>query len=326
VRLVVLAALLLASPAALADKKSEADALFKKAKKLHGDKKYAEACPMFEKSDALDSGIGTKLNVAKCYEDWGMLARAHRWYTDAETMARDASDKRAPKIRELIDALDPDVPRLTVKAPADADAKKLEIKVDGTSVLAGKETRVDPGPHEITWLVSGQKKSKTIAMERGGERELTLEIKPAASGDKVVTPPPDETPVEQPVVEKPTRASPGRTRRILGISVGAAGLVGLGVASYLTLDARSSYNDALDTHCMGAKDMCSDEGLRITGDARSQANTATIITVISVVAVAGGVVLYLTAPKGRSKESSTALYVAPVVGSERAGLVFGAGF
>src|SRR5690349_12436718 len=152
---VLVVAMLLATPA-FADKKADADALFKKAKKLHADKKYAEACPMFEKSDALDSGIGAKLNVAKCYEDWGMLARAHRWYTDAEAMARDASDKRAPKIRELIDALDPDVPRLTVKAPAGADAKRLEIKVDGKSVEAGKETRIDPGPHEITWLVAGQ--------------------------------------------------------------------------------------------------------------------------------------------------------------------------
>src|SRR5687768_1406652 len=92
---------LLATPA-LADNKSDAEALFKKAKKLHADKKYSEACPMFEKSDALDSGIGAKLNVAKCYEDWGMLARAHRWYTDAHKMALDAQDKRAEKIKELI--------------------------------------------------------------------------------------------------------------------------------------------------------------------------------------------------------------------------------
>src|SRR5690349_3185301 len=97
-RVAILFVLLAATQVAHADNKSEADALFKKAKKLHADKKYAEACPMFEKSDALDSGIGAKLNVAKCYEDWGMLARAYRWYADAEKMARDAGDKRASKI------------------------------------------------------------------------------------------------------------------------------------------------------------------------------------------------------------------------------------
>lgn len=311
--------LLLASPA-LADKKSEADALFKKAKKLHADKKYADACPMFEKSDALDSGIGAKLNVAKCYEDWGMLARAHRWYVEAVQMAKRANDKRAPKIQELIDNLDGEVPRLTIRLPANTDAAALRVELDGKPAPIAEETRVDPGPHEIVWQVGGKRKSKTIAMERGGERELTLDIKPAAT----------DTPVaarsDGSGVDEPTPPRPGRTRRILGVSLGAAGLVGLGVASYLTLDARSTYNDALDTHCMGAKDMCSDEGLRITGDARSRANTATVISIASLVVVAGGVVLYLTAPSARRESEQSALYVSPMLTEHAGGVVLGGGF
>lgn len=324
--------LVVAATPALADDKSEAEALFKKAKKLHGDKRYADACPMFEKSDALDSGIGAKLNVAKCYEDWGMLARAHRWYVDAERMARDASDKRASKIRELIDKLDPDVPRLTINAPDPANPKSLRLEVDGKPAALAKALRVDPGPHEITWRAAGGKpKSKTIAMERGGERELTLDLEAAA--EPVATDGPTSKPAEVRVdgadnssSPSPSTASPGRTRRIIGISLGVAGLAGIGVASYLTLDARASYNDALDAHCMGASNMCDDEGLAITRDARSQANTATIITVASLAAVVGGVVLYLTAPKA-SKESNrrSALYVSPVVG-EHSGIVLGGGF
>ena len=308
--------LLLCATPALADNKSDADALFKKAKKLHGDKKYSEACPMFEKSDALDPGIGAKLNVAKCYEDWGMLARAHRWYTDAEKMASEANDKRADKIKELIAEIDSDVPRLTLKLPDGADPAAASVKLDGKVVAIGKEQRVDPGPHEITWLAGGQKKSKTIPMERGGERELTLDMRAPAGGGG--------TQVDKPVVvESPS--PPGRTRRIAGLSIGAAGLVGMGVATYLTLSARSKYNDAIDTHCMGAKDMCTDEGLSITGDARSQANIATVVTIVSVVAIGGGLVLYLTAPKGESREKS-ALYVAPVVSGDTGGIVLGGGF
>ena len=316
---------------ALADNK-DADALFKKAKKLHADKKYAEACPMFEKSDALEPGIGAKLNVAKCYEDWGMLARAHRWYTDAETMAKAANDKRAGKIRELIDGIDSDVPRLTIQVPAGVDAKKSEVKLDGRAVDVGTETRIDPGPHEITWVVDGQKKSKTIPMERGGERELTLEIRGGDKSNSTVKSNAgggdDKSGgggrVDKVVVVDPP-APPGRTRRIMGISIGAVGVVGLGVATFLTLDARSTYNDALDTHCMGSKDMCTDEGLSITGDARSQANIATVVTVLSLAAIGGGIVLYLTAPKGEARESS-ALYVAPVVSHDTGGFVVGGGF
>jgi len=322
-RAFVAIAILACAQPALADNKSEADALFKKAKKLHADKKYSDACPMFEKSDALDPGIGAKLNVAKCYEDWGMLARAYRWYTDAEKMARDAKDKRADKIKELITEIDSDVPRLTLKLPEEADAAKTNVRLDGKSVEVGKEHRVDPGPHEITWLAEGQKKSKTIPMERGGEHELTLDMRPPSTNEGNGG---GGTVEKPPVVEAPP--APGRTRRIIGISVGAAGLVGIGVASYLTLDARSKYNDAIDTHCMGSKDMCSDEGLSITSDARSQANLATVITVVSIAAIGGGIALYLTAPKGEAKEAKdkSALYITPILGGGVGGLVVGGGF
>jgi hypothetical protein len=305
--------LLLAAPA-LADKRQEADALFKKAKKLHGDKQYAEACPMFEKSDKLDPGIGAKLNVAKCYEDWGMLARAHRWYTDAEAMARAASDPRADKIKELIETIDADVPRLTFKLPPNVDAKAIELKLDGKPAadLVGKQQRLDPGPHELTWVVDGQKKSRMIPMERGGERDITLDVRAVAS--RKPQPAGDDAP------------SPGRTRRILGIVSGATGIVGLGVATYLTLDARSSYNDALDTHCMGMTNLCNDEGVKITSDARSQANIATIVTVVSLAAIGGGIALYLTAPKGEPKEANRTVYVTPVVGDGVGGIVVGGGF
>ena len=311
-RAIILAVLACASTA-VADNRSEADALFKKAKKLHGEKKYADACPMFEKSDALDPGIGAKLNVAKCYEDWGMLARAYRWYTDAEAMATAAKDDRAAKIKELIATVDAEVPRLTIKLPAGVDAAAIDIKLDGKSIvdMIGKEQRIDPGPHEVTWVVDGQKKSRMIPMERGGERDITLDLRAVASRAPKQTD--DETP------------DPGRTRRLIGISVGAAGILGIGIASYLTLDARSSYNDALDTHCMGDKNMCSDEGLSITGDARSQANLATVITVIGLAAIGGGVALYLTAPKASDKEKS-AVYVTPVVTEGGGGLVVGGGF
>ena len=304
--------LALAAPAA-ADKR-DADALFEKAKKLHADKRYAEACPLFEQTDALDPGIGAKLNVARCYEDWGMLARAHRWYSAAEAMARAANDKRAGKIKELIDAIDSDVPRLTVKLPAGVDAAAIELALDGKSAVAivGKPQLLDPGPHELTWVVDGQKKSKLIPLERGGERELTLDIR-AVSPRKRAPAEHDEAP------------APGRTRRILGIVAGATGVVGLGVATYLTLDARSTYNDALDMHCMGATNMCNDEGLSITHDARSQANLATVITVASLAVIGGGIALYLTAPSGERERART-VYVTPVVGDGGGGIVVGGGF
>ncbi len=309
-----MAAVLACAGPALADKKRDAEALFKNGKKLAGEKRYADACPAFEQSDALDPGIGTKLNAARCYEDWGKLAHAHRWYAAAEKMAVAAGDERLPKIRELLAAIDPDVPRLTIKVPADADLETAAVALDGQLIEAavfGTEMRLDPGPHELTYVVDGAKKSKMLAMERGGEREITLVLRAGSGRTRKVG---DDS------------ARPGRTRKIIALSVGAAGVLGLGVASYLTLDARGTYNDALDAHCMGMANACDAEGLSITADARSQANTATVITLISVAAIAGGVVLYLTAPSGEPARETSALYLAPLVGDRSGGFVVGGGF
>ena len=92
---------LLVASTALAGNKDKADALFKQGKKLAAEKKYAEACPAFEQSMKLDPAIGTQLNIAKCYEDWGLLGKALVAYRAAEKMAHDAKDDREPKIKAI---------------------------------------------------------------------------------------------------------------------------------------------------------------------------------------------------------------------------------
>ena len=89
---------------AFADK---ADEVFKQGKKLMAEKKYAEACPKFEKSYQIDPGIGGQLNVGKCYEEWGKLGKAYRAYTDALKKAEESNDNRAEKIKKLVAQLEP---------------------------------------------------------------------------------------------------------------------------------------------------------------------------------------------------------------------------
>lgn len=307
---------------------TKADALFKKGKQLLAEKRYAAACEAFEESDKLDPGIGAKLNVAKCFEEWGKLTKALVWYKQAEEAAIKQKDEREAKIKELIAALDTDIPRLTIRVPPKANLKGAGVRLNGTPVEKFDEPiLLDPGPHEVQYIVNNETRKKTIQLERGGERELTLELTliPEAIDDKK----------QQEKKPPPPPPSPGRTRRIIGISMAGAGVVGLGVASYLTLDARGTYKDALDAHCGGMANGCNDEGLRITKDARSQANTATIITLASVAVAAGGVVLYLTAPKSspnerrrddEEEEDAEARYIMPVVGPGVGGVVWGGTF
>lgn len=309
----VLACLLVAGGTAHADK---ADTLFKKAKRLLADKRYAEACKTFEDVVKLDAkAIGALLNAGKCYEEWGQLARAYTWYEKALTTAAEAKDDREPKIKELLEELDVNVPRLTIKIPEGADlAIVATLTLDGRPVdqaTLGQENRVDPGPHVIEFTVDGKKKKKMAPVERGGSSEITVDIPKA----KPRSDDPDETPV--PVVPS---GDPGRGRKIAGIVIGSAGVVAIGIAGGLTLQARGKYLDAIDQHCGGSSSMCTQEGLDITHDARSRANVMTVVTLVGVAAVAGGVILYLTAPK------SETLYVAPAVTDDGAAAVLGGTF
>lgn len=319
-RLAVTLALIVATGThAQADK---ADTLFKKAKRLLSEKRYAEACQTFEDVVKLDpKAIGGLLNAGKCYEEWGRLARAYTWYEKALTTAAEAKDEREAKIKELLDELDTNVPRLTIKVAEGADLAILAtLTLDGRPVdqaTLGTETRVDPGPHVIEFTVDGKKKKKMAPVERGGSSEITVDIPKARPKG------PDE-PEEKPVVVAPP-SDPGRGRKIAGIVVGSAGIVAIGVAGGLTLSAKSKYQDAIDAHCGGSSSMCDMEGLDITHDARHRANIMTVVTLVGVAAVAGGVVLYLTAPKADAK-SEHALYLAPQVSGDGAAAILGGTF
>jgi hypothetical protein len=324
----VLAVVVVIATAGSAHANNKADVLFKQGKKLLGQKKYADACAAFEKSNKLDPQIGTELNIARCYEEWGKLATAFRHYGDAETMAREAHDSRVSKIHVFVAKLDNQVPRLTLRAPDGADVTALDITLDGAKLdksQLGEVQLVDPGPHSIDYRAGdGPKKTKVIPLERGGTSEITLDIpKPVAKPDKPTEPdkPATHEPTKpDPVVAVHVDVDPGHGRRVTGVVVGAAGVVAMGVAGYLTLLARSTYNDALTAHCGGSKTGCDADGLTITHDARNKANLATIVVGAGAAITAVGVILYVTAPSTQPR-GEHALRVTPSAGPGAMGVV-----
>jgi tetratricopeptide (TPR) repeat protein len=294
-----------------------ADKLFKKGQKLLAEKRYAEACTAFEDSDRIDPEIGAKLNVARCYQEWGKLATAWRWYSDAEQMASKAGDKRAPKIHALIEDLERDVPHLTLVLPPDAVTDHLAIQLDGVALAlatVGDERRVDPGPHEITIVVEGRARPRTIPIQRGDRTKIALDVPTRARARRTAVPEP--------------AADPGRTRRLIGLGASGAGVVAVGIAGIATLRARSDYQHALHGYCNDAPDMCDPTGLSRTHSARHRANIATAVTLLGTAAVAGGLYVYFTTPQPaeRSDRAGHALYLAPAIGGDGAGVVLGGAF
>jgi len=71
------------------------------------------------------------------------------------------------------------------------------------------------------------------------------------------------------------------------------------------LVAKSKYDSGL-SHCVGT--ICDAEGKQATDDARSLGNVATVVFGVGAVVAAGGIVLWLTAPRG-APAARTALRV-----------------
>jgi tetratricopeptide (TPR) repeat protein len=297
----------------------QADQLFKKGQKLLAEKRYAEACTAFEDSDHIDPGIGAKLNAARCYQEWGKLATAWRWYTDAEQMASKAGDKRTPRIHALIEDLERDVPHLTLVLPPDAVTDQLAIQLDGVVLplaTVGDERRIDPGPHEITIVVEGRARPRTVPIQRGDRTRITLDVPTRTQGGRRVSAP---------------LADPGRTRRLIGLGTAGAGAVAIVIAGITTLRAHSDYDHALHGYCNDAPDMCDPTGLSRTHSARHRANIATVVTLLGAAAVGGGLYLYFTNPEmaagpERAARAGHALYLAPAIGGDGAGVVLGGAF
>ena len=332
-KLTIISVLLFAT-VAYADNKEKAEALFKQGKKLMEQKRFADACAAFEKSNKLDPGIGAQLNIAKCYQEWGKIGRAYLAFQAAEKAAQEANDKRVPQIHEFVVALEPDVPHLTIKLPKEYKAETVKVTLDGDPVASfDTPIVVDPGPHMIEWYVSGsgRKQNQVVAVERGGKQEFTLEVqKPKSDGSGTGSGSGDTKPDDD---EQPTSTT-GRNQRIAGIAVGAGGVVAITISTIMTVSAKGKYSDALTMYCGGVKDGCDAMGLTLTREARDTANTATVVFLLGAAMVGGGVALYLLAPKpapagpaeereARSRSRSKSRYIVPAISPDGIGVVFG---
>jgi hypothetical protein len=150
----------LASPA----DRAAAQVLFEQGRELMQQKREAEACPRFEESQKLDSGLGTQYHLADCYEAIGRLASAHTLFVEVAARARlRGQDRREKVARERADALEPRLPKLSIDVPPVATSGLL-VERDGSpvgSVQWGLAVPVDPGLHRVR--VSGPGISTWVA-------------------------------------------------------------------------------------------------------------------------------------------------------------------
>jgi len=92
-----------------------AQALFDEAKRLIQQGDAAAACPKLEESERLEPGIGTKLNLANCYEKVGRTASAWILYLEVESdTKRNGQVERQTMAHNRAAALQPRLSHLTI--------------------------------------------------------------------------------------------------------------------------------------------------------------------------------------------------------------------
>jgi hypothetical protein len=189
---------------------------------------------------------------------------------------------------------------LAVKDRAGHDLSTVRVSVDGqlaTDHLDGSAMAIDPGPHEFTFEATGAPAlTETIILHEGEKdrREtVTLALGPAPE-------PLRASPLSGTVsgADSAPPTSSGKSQRVAGIVVGAVGVAGLAVGGVFGALASSSWKTA-QRECPDHTG-CSPAAMDDRSHAVTSATFSTVGFIAGGVLLAGGVTLFLTAPKGES--------------------------
>ena len=298
---------------------AEANALWAEGRRLLTAGETAQACTKFETSLALVSKLGTRLNLANCYEMLGRVASAWSTFHAAMEQARAAGDRREEFARERAAALEPRVSRLVIEGPA-GGIRDLQVTRNGDVVpgaVLGQPVPTDPGEHKVVATAPRHRTWETRVTVRADGQTVTVRIPPLEELPGAAPPPP---PVGRQAV-----SDPGRTRRLIAYGVGGTGVASLIVGTVLVFSAKSDW-DASRSDCDG-QNRCGDVGFDQASSARSKATISTVLFGVGAAAVTAGVILWLTAPSQEAGASEQARWqLAPALGPTSAGLTVTRGF
>ena len=289
---------------------AEGARLFEEGRALVKEGRYAEACDRFAQSYQLDRAAGTQLNLGDCAEREGKLRKAWLLFDDAarhyQKSGREAAAKHA---RSLAVALEPRLATVIVKL-AEPQLVGLALRIGDHAAAPAAQIveHLEAGDVAISATAPGREPFTTTATGEIG-KQIVVEIpvlRPQRSGLPLVVP------VAGPAPSSDGPRDAGRVK--LAVGFGIAGVVGVAASAALGLSARSTYRTAERDHCvrLGGELACTAQGLTEIDRATSRANLATAIAIGGGALVAGGAILYLTAPRER--------LIAPIATSNMVGL------
>jgi hypothetical protein len=304
-RTVAIVWLIVALPALLraqAGDKVVANQLFAEGKKLMADGEIKEACAKLEESLAALAQLGVRLRLADCYERDRRFASAWAEYRAAASMASRMGDKREALARQRSAALARRLPKLAFTMQPGSTRQDMDIAVDGRPIareLVERGMPIDPGPHQVTASAPGFQ-TVAAAIDAVEGKTTTVEVPVLEPLPPPPRPAPSASVALRPEGDAQLRADPGRSRRRLGLIVGAAGAGVVGVGLVFGLLARAKVNDAKHDGSCNDDLECTPAGADKVNEAQTLGNLSTASVTVGLAAIATGTVLYLTAAKRRT--------------------------
>lgn len=290
----------LAGAAHAEDDTSEAQQLFAEGRALLDAGKTDAACEKFEQSIAKDPrAVGTLLNLGLCNERRGKVATALKLFQEAFDRAGEADlTEHQNAAKQHITQLVPLVPVVVVKIAAPVAGESIFL--DDVGVKDRRELQLDPGPHKLVATAPGRlpfEKSFPLA----AAQRITIDV-PQLEVPKATT----------------TIVRESSARRLIGkiATVSGAGLL-VGGAALVIYGKRSYDRQFTNGNCqlIDEERLCNDVGQDQASRARNVAAGGLVIGAIGGVALATGLVLWLTAPSDTTS-------IAPSISAEGGGVVF----
>jgi hypothetical protein len=280
------------SASATPDATREADVLFREGTELMARGELASACARFEASLRLETGIGTRLWLAECYEDQGRTASAQREFHVAAQEAHRAHDKREAVAQSHADLLEPRIVKIVVSVQAAAPDER--VVVDGIPAESDARERivpVDPGRHLVSASASGRVPWE-LAFDAVSPQYPVAVVVPELPLTSVPTKAAPLPPTPPPVSDRRGGLPAGRIAGIVVSGIGVAGILSGGALALFAIRDRSDYVGGCQATCPPAAHDGLDRALH-------EANAATASFIVGGALLATGGVLFFTSPSPR---------------------------
>lgn len=285
---VLLASAMLARDAYAADPAAALDEL-KQGYALKKDGNCGEAIRHFERSQQLNPTAKALLNLSDCEARTGNLVAAQVHATEGRRLAEREGDADLTAVADgQLGVLERRLPRLLIALSPDAPRNSI-VSRDGLSVApssVGVAIAVNPGKHVIAVRAEGfAARVFEVSIVEGARERIEVAPGQRLVGDA-------KAPEDEPAARGWSSLG---ARKVAALAFGGAGVVAVGVGTVFGLNALSKNSDSnANGHCDSAG--CDPIGKQLRNDALGSATLSTIAFVAGATLIAGGAVLWITAP------------------------------